>query len=624
MRKALALTYVIFVLLLASCSQEAQRSGAVQETTPTTLSFELWKGIPAPPDLDLLSASQRLKEASQTSPQAITRLNDPQAGSTEEFWITELEPVNRFKTTAVLRHTTPHALWYIDPAISVSEESIRSSAQEFENKIYPTLINAFGPFSDGEPPVLTVLNTSFRGAAGYFSSRDMYPVSVHPFSNQRPILYINARALPPGTRSYNSVVSHEFQHYLHWLADPDEESWINEGMSVWTEELAGFKSGMERALSQNADVQLTGWSSDPSASTPHYAAAYLFMRYLSQRYGGPNAISALMKEGVDGVEGVDNVLSKFGYRERFLDVFAQWVAANFLDPKAGTIARYDDTPIKVRATATIKAGEEVSSTVHQYGAKYYEITDIRPDAAIRFSGESENRIIGNQPKSGSYQWWSNRGDFIDSTMTRQFDLTGISSATLSFDLWYDAEEKWDYGYLEVSVDGGQTWKILEGSHTTTDNPIGNAFGSGYTGISGGGSSPVWVEERIDLTPYVGSKVLIRFEYITDEAVNTAGIAIDNIRISQLGYFTDVESGDDGWVAEGFVRIDNHLPQQYLVQTIAFYKGGEVKVLPMQLDDNRQGSVLMSTLGDGLERIVIAVSGIAPITTETAPFTLSVS
>ncbi len=626
MRKAYVLGYLLFLLLLASCTQEeGPRAGTPEHTTISSqLSLELWKGIASPPDLDLVDASQRLKGASQTSAQAIPQLPEPQLGSAEEFWVTNLEPVSRFKINAVLRHVTPHAFWYVDSSISVNDDSIQASAQEFERVIYPTLINTFGPFQDGGPPVLTVLNTSFRGAAGYFSSRDMYPVSVHPFSNQRPILYIHARALSPGTRNYNSVVSHEFQHYLHWLADPDEESWINEGMSVWTEELAGFKSGMDRALAQDADIQLTGWSSEPSTSGPHYAAAYLFMRYLAQRYGGASSMGALMKESADSIESVDDFLSKAGYKERFLDVFAQWVAANFLDPKPNTIGRYDDASIKVRPTAVLKAGEPVSSTVHQFGAKYYDITDIRPEGVIHFAGKPDNRIIGNQAKSGSYQWWSNRGDFIDSTMTREFDLTSVSAATLSFNLWYDAEDKWDYGYIEVSTDGGKTWKILQGLHTTTDNPIGNAFGPGYTGISGGGSSPIWIEERIDLTPYAGGKILVRFEYITDEAVNNTGIAIDDIRVPEIGYSTDTENGEDGWIGNGFVRTDNHLPQQYLVQAILFYRGGDVRVVPIQLDQSQEGSLPLSALGDGLARVVMIVSGVAPVTTETAQFTLSVS
>ncbi|MSQ14931.1 MAG: hypothetical protein EXR50_03605 [Dehalococcoidia bacterium] len=624
LRNGRALALLIFILGCVSCAQGEEPRSGVPVPLPSLDSpaSEIWSGIDSPPNLDLIGASQRLRGvAPSTTPAGLPAVS-PQIGSSEEFWIIEIEPVRRFSVNAVLKDITPHALWYSDSSIQVSDEAIRASAQEFESTIYPLLTSTLG-FQDKDVPMLTILNSSFRGASGYFSSRDMYPTSVYPFSNQRPMLYIHAGALRPGTRGYNSVVSHEFQHYLHWLADPNEESWINEGMSVWTEELSGFKPGIDRALSQNADIQLTFWDADPSSSTPHYASAYLFMRYLAQRYGGSRVMGTLMKESADSIDGINDFLAKLGHSDRFTNVFAQWVAANFLDSKPGTSGHYDDSPVKVRATATVRSGESLSSKVHQFGARYYEIGNIRPETIIRFAGEPANKLIPAQPKSGSFQWWSNRGDFIDSTMTREFDLSGVSSATLVFSLWYDTEDKWDYGYIEASPDGGHTWKIMQGSHITVDNPVGNAFGPGYTGISGGGNASAWLDERVDLTSYAGGKVLVRFEYITDEAVNLNGVAVDDIRVPEIGYSTDAEHGDDGWIRDGFVRTDNFVPQEYLVQAIVFYQGGEVRVVPVQLDRMKVGSLGVNSLGSGVERVVVAVSGAAPITTETAPFTLSV-
>ena len=62
--------------------------------------------------------------------------------------------------------------------------------------------------------------------------------------------------------------------------------------------------------------------------------------------------------------------------------------------------------------------------------------------------------------SGRYVWWSNRGDESDTTLTRTFDLTGLEQATLQAWLWYDIEKDYDYAYVEVSTDGGQTWEVL--------------------------------------------------------------------------------------------------------------------------------------------------------------------
>ncbi len=76
--------------------------------------------------------------------------------------------------------------------------------------------------------------------------------------------------------------------------------------------------------------------------------------------------------------------------------------------------------------------------------------------------------------------------------------------------------------MEASTDGGETWQILEGRTTTDDNPVGNAYGVGWTGASGEGVGPQWIGRGSDLTPYAGQEILLRFEMATDDAVNEPG------------------------------------------------------------------------------------------------------
>jgi hypothetical protein len=128
----------------------------------------------------------------------------------------------------------------------------------------------------------------------------------------------------------------------------------------------------------------------------------------------------------------------------------------------------------------------------------------------------------------------------------------------------------------VSSDDGATWQILRGPSTTDANPNGNSYGWGYTGLSGDG--PSWIEEQVDLSVYAGQRILIRFEYVTDDAINHPGWAIDDISIPELGYQDDVEGGDDGWLAEGFVQTNSFVPQGYLVQLITFGRRGSKRPL----------------------------------------------
>ena len=115
--------------------------------------------------------------------------------------------------------------------------------------------------------------------------------------------------------------------------------------------------------------------------------------------------------------------------------------------------------------------------------------------------------------------------------------------------------------------------------------------------------------------------MVRFEVITDEAVNRPGLAVDDISIPELGYFDDAETDDGGWQAEGWLRVTDHIPQDFLVQIIR--QGRENSVERMVLDDMMHGQVTMADLGNGIDRVVIVVSGVAPATTEPASYSYEV-
>jgi hypothetical protein len=265
------------------------------------------------------------------------------------------------------------------------------------------------------------------------------------------------------------------------------------------------------------------------------------------------------------------------------------------------------------------------STVKQYGADYVEL-DVTGDLAIEFVGESAARLLPVDAFSGRYAWWSNRGDVSDMTLTRAFDLRalkrGAQSATLQVQMWYDIEQGWDYAYVEVSADEGATWEILSGPSSTTDNPNGNSFGTAYTGSSGG-----WIQESFDLSAYAGQQVLIRFEYVTDDAVNRAGWLIDDVCILETGFCDDLESGVGDWQARGFVYSDNLVGQRYLVQVIVLGEqgadgGGALRVLQMPLDATQRGQLKLRGL-DQESRAVLVISALAPATTEVARYEYSI-
>ncbi len=112
---------------------------------------------------------------------------------------------------------------------------------------------------------------------------------------------------------------------------------------------------------------------------------------------------------------------------------------------------------------------------------------------------------------------------LNSSLTMANVVEVHAGDSLKFWTWYDIETNWDYGYVEVSTNGGAVWSSIPGNITTNSNPNGTNLGNGITGASSS-----WVEGRFSLAAYVGQSVQIRFRYVTDGFVNDPGWWIDDI------------------------------------------------------------------------------------------------
>ena len=541
-----------------------------------------------------------------------------QQGHRQTFWVADPVDDVAYTVQATLEVVSDNAYWYVDDTLDLPLEGLQRAALVFEAEIHPLITGTFGdvwnPGIDNDPR-LTILHTALRGAAGYYGSPDEYPREIHPHSNEREMLYMDGGRLRPGSAQYLGVLTHELQHAVHWAADTSEEAWVNEGMSEVAQELAGHRADFVDSFLMNPDTQLNYWPDQLQKSAPHYGAATLFLSYLAQHYGGYERLRELVNEPADGINGVELYLSRYG--RSFLDVFKDWVVANYLDLSEGPYA-YTGRNVRVGDVLPWVSYGEINQTLSQFATHYVDLRLQDGDALVGFDGESQVAQVGARCHSGRYCWWGNRGDSIDSTLTRRLDLSGVRNATLEFWTWFSLEEDWDYAYVEVSTDGGDTWEILEGKRTTSENPVGNNFGHGFTGSSQG-----WVQEKINLSPYAGDIVLLRFEYVTDDTVYLDGFLIDDIAVPELDLFDDAE-GDHGWQAEGFVRTDNTLPQDYLVQVIEERADGKVSVRDLALDQNRSGQILIQGFGSGLDHAVILVSPVTRGTHQPAQYVLSVS
>lgn len=548
-------------------------------------------------------------------------------GDRATFWVADQATDGYYSVPATLKVVTANTYMYLADGAEVDQGRLEEAAQLFEDRIYQQNRDYFGPEHavgiDGDPHV-SIIHAAIPGLGGYFTSVDSYPHSVHPYSNERKALYINVDAAPPGSAGYYSVLAHEFLHMIHWNTNRGEETWIKEGAAeVATEAAKTGSNGAMRGFEARPDTQLNAWADEQGDVVPHYGAAYLFLSYFLDRFGGYEAAADLLTGRARGAETFDSFLRRNAQGGSFETVFKDWVVANYLDESGvdDPAYRYDDLQIRVPATDTASSSTGWRDrTVHQFAADYVELDGLWSKATIQFEGDTTTSVIPSRAHSGRSFWWSNRGDMGDTTLTRIFDLRGVSSATLNFWTWYNLEKDYDYAYVMVSGDGGLSWDTLPGRTTTAENPNGNNFGFGFTGSSGENRTATWIEEEVDLTAYAGEVVLVRFEQITDDATNSPGFALDDISIPELGYSSDAED-DGGWFPRGFIRTDGLLTQRFGVQLIRFEDGIEVKQIPLDLDNS--ATIILDNSGGRLSKAVLVVSGLTRYTTEPAHYRYAV-
>jgi hypothetical protein len=455
-------------------------------------------------------------------------------------------------------------------------------------------------------PIDTGASSVGSVTAGYFSSEHEYPNGdgehESPFSNEAEMFFMNSLFLDVGDDTYAGVLAHEFFHMIQFAHDYNEETWVNEGMADIAAVVNGFGDivqGHIDAYSGQPDNHLFDWGS----ALDDYGQAFLFFDYLFNHYGAPEIASTdrleayglaklLTRTAADGAAGITKVLktrsdsllsdlsSYYGPKSNFMKVFKDYLVANRIDKPGSSHGQfgYPNRDVEVAVAGTGDASPD-GSTVHQYAGEYYE---VQSDGTFDTNLDDPIAVIpaakGQPAPTNGFFAWSNRGDELISYLQRSADLTSATAPSLQFKHWYQIEEDWDYAYVRISQDGGNTWAFVNTSACggRSNDPNGNnraiAESGGITGDSGG-----WVDCTLDLTTYAGGPVLIRFEYDTDQAVSEAGYAVDNVKLvdgdTKIWSTTRFETKPRAWVFGGtslkkWMRLRPLAPNKPLVQIVS--------------------------------------------------------
>ena len=554
-----------------------------------------------------------------------------QVGEEKTFWVTNTDNNENFQVQATLRYVGENIYFWIENGVRYKESDLQQLAEDFDQDIVPTNREFFGmewnPGVDDDPRFY-VLYARGLGAslAGYFSSADELHPAAHPYSNAHEMFLLNADTVRLSENYIYGTMAHEFQHMIHWYQDRNEETWVNEGFSMLAEHVNDLNSGgFDFDYVINPDLQLTDWGAETGENGPHYGASYLFMVYFLDRFG-EEATKALVANPENGFIGLEDVMQALGILNPTTgqvytanEVFTDWVVTNYLQDPTVEQSRYtyrSYSPYDVSVSDSIsECPDQIASDVSQFGVDYIEI-DCPGAHTLSFKGGAVANILPFEaPPSGDYFFWSNLGDESNMFLTQTFDLTKVDGdAVLSFKTWYDLEEDYDYVYISASTDG-KHWQILESLTCTIENPSGNSYGCGWNGSSGD-----WIEERVDLSVFAGTEVTLRFDYVTDAAVNGIGMAMDDFRLDAIGYASDLEQDVGGWEGTGFVRLMNALPQTYSLTMISVGKQTRVQNISLEADNSTTFEV---TIDEDVEKIVLVVSGTTPFTREKAVYQVEV-
>jgi immune inhibitor A len=160
-----------------------------------------------------------------------------------------------------------------------------------------------------------------------------------------------------------------------------------------------------------------------------------------------------------------------------------------------------------------------------------------------------DQVVNTANLAGTGQaWWSDRADLADFYLAHDFNLAGTTAPVFSFASYWSFEQDYDYGYFEVSDDGGATWtKLPDMDGIFVDD------GSGNLGLNGEGSGAL----RFNLAAYAGKPITLRLHYTSDVGVQWAGWWGDDFTLTDgtTTLFTDdVENPPNGWTTNHFVIV----------------------------------------------------------------------
>lgn len=310
-----------------------------------------------------------------------------------------------YQTTATCRLVGQNCYIFVEDDVwgksRVTQADLESLAQAFDKStpkypnqgIFSIITDLFGPPPnvDNDPRILILIldildSGSITGETfvGFFDTENQTP----PISME--IIYIDCNPLDLDSDLARSTLAHEFQHMIHWMADPDEEKWLDEGCSEYAELACGYKDTTQTTaasfLQGITNTSLTIWEDLPF----EFDQTFLWMTYFTERYGD-GALTHLVSNPENGILSVNQTLESIGISHQFDTLFANWTAAIYLDGQGKFGYRQLDLDRVKRDTLSIPTIKG-SRNLHLWGTEYFDIQDS-PGLSVEIGSSGNGSLL---------------------------------------------------------------------------------------------------------------------------------------------------------------------------------------------------------------------------------------
>ena len=476
---------------------------------------------------------------------------------------------------------------------------------------------------------------------------------------------------------YEGVFAHEYQHLLLSYVDPAETTWVNEGLADWAQTLTGYvtPSIPITELGYDSHVQcFLGWLGVQTDVNPiprdggpenslnlwgdqtdfeweilcDYGAAYTMMELLADRFGEGFMGDLHQDAEHQGFESLESLMGGAMSARELIDRWAAMVALDgVLDDgahlKGGAKANFrvstldaainwdtiqtfstDGAPPNGSDYVRLRDGEGSFLSASDIGRVSFDGVNALPPLPIDWAIDPDPP---GQPGDPALQ--STDADSRNSVILHEVDVpagTPADPPELTFDAAWDLETTFDFAYVQITDDEGETYTSLECTDTvddTTGGNVGPGFGHGFNGFD---DTPTFAPQACDLTPWAGQTVGLAFRYFSDSNTHGDGFWADDVMIDD----TLISDGSsfEGW--QSSTQFNPVEVEAFTVRLIAYGNGNKAWIGEVSLDEDMNGVLTRGALRKaiGFKADVVAAIVTYHDSTELvqqyAPYTLRVN